>query len=83
VARDSDQRSAQPKCHVLDEARFPAACRAFEHDRHPALGGSGEQADFTAHIGIIRLLPDAVLPDVELTSLLHHDWIVLLAAPAR
>jgi len=67
-----NQRAAQPKCHVLDEARFPATGRSLEHDRHAVLGSGGEQRDFSPHLRVIRLLSDAVLPDVEFTAGLSH-----------
>ena len=61
-----DQRPAEPKGHVLDEARFPATSRPLEHDRHAALGGGGEQPHFPSNVGVVGLLRDAVLSDVEL-----------------
>jgi hypothetical protein len=72
MARDGDQRAAEPERHVLDEARFPAAGGSLEHDGHAGLRGCDKKAHLTVNIRVIRFLLDPILPDVDLAPELSH-----------
>lgn len=72
VTSDRDKRPSQPVSHVLYKTRLSAPGRPFQHDRHPAFRGGREQADFTPNFGVVGLLLNAVLPDVELAPRLSH-----------
>src|SRR5205085_9173357 len=58
VACDRDERTIQTPRHVLDEARFAAAGRAFEHDGQTRGVRRFEQLDLAPDRQLERLVRD-------------------------
>ena len=53
VAGHGDERLAQAPGHVLDKARFAAACGAFDHDWQAGSVGGVKQGDFVG-LGLVE-----------------------------
>ena len=55
VTGNSDERTAEPPCHVLDEARLPASRGSLEHDRQASGVTALENRDFVPQRNVVRL----------------------------
>src|SRR5205823_5914766 len=61
MAGDGNQGTAEAIRHVLDEARFSAAGRPLQHDRHAGRRRRLEQSDLPVHFNIERLFLEPIL----------------------